>query len=724
MYHIDNKSGVPDMPPVKDVLSETPLFFTEQKDVATWPGADWFNIVQSELFNILKLANMTPQKNKLNQIAMAIMKMLDNGKVYESPEAGVTPPDGVADGQFFNVISASSLDVYDVYQNIGGIAKRVIVDGVPKTMPSGEALKSVLNIIKNSTLNDDVILKLKDTYGFVFAKLTQTLLSTPGFDIGTETLRASGLTFNVSDDGTARLIDQYRFIKYALSPDGILKTPMFEFVPNSLGRIRVKDKYGFVFCDINTSGILNLPGKDEPAPSTSEEDFIARLNADNLLATINANHPTDTAVQLPTADINVIVVLGQSFSNGTRSQVALPPEFDYLGNLMLGGSPRGGDFSGSSTTFSPVGGNVLLPLQEVAQGANGAINTTGGPYGETISSGLANYLKMLHNNDVWTLNDEGRQFIVVCPGVGGKNLAQLSKGAEPNLFGRFLTAIQGIKEAADTQGKTVVCVGAVFQQGENNGNTPYEVYTPQLEQYYADVNDALFATFPLQIKRPVWSLYQVGGSYATDGAHLAIARAHIDFIEKTPGVVFGGPYFPFPDPGDHMYANSYRWHGCYHAKAIYKSFRFKNVVFRMKSAIFKDNRVLANFEVPVPPLAFGQPYELSTAKDYADKGFTVEDAVGPLFGDNLQVSIVAPTVIKILASRPLVPPVRITLGDLTHHNGNHCIIDSDESVAPYKWVYTGENGQPAGENIPELINKPYPLYNWAGSYSLIATEEV
>ncbi len=55
MYYLDNKSGVVIMPPPQDTQSDTPLWFSEDKDAPSYPGADWFNIVTLELINILKL---------------------------------------------------------------------------------------------------------------------------------------------------------------------------------------------------------------------------------------------------------------------------------------------------------------------------------------------------------------------------------------------------------------------------------------------------------------------------------------------------------------------------------------------------------------------------------------------------------------------------------------------------------------------------------------------
>ncbi|MDU7260794.1 MAG: hypothetical protein E6272_11515 [Clostridium butyricum] len=77
MYHVDNSTGVPVMPQPSPVTSETELFFTEGGNGVppTYPGPDWFNIIQSELLNILMSAGMKPDKMTNTQILTALKKL-------------------------------------------------------------------------------------------------------------------------------------------------------------------------------------------------------------------------------------------------------------------------------------------------------------------------------------------------------------------------------------------------------------------------------------------------------------------------------------------------------------------------------------------------------------------------------------------------------------------------------------------------------------------------
>ena len=77
MFGLDNKSGINVMPPIAPADSQSPLWFTEGGAglSATYPGQDWFNQIQAELLNILKAADIAPQKGSLNQLSSAISKL-------------------------------------------------------------------------------------------------------------------------------------------------------------------------------------------------------------------------------------------------------------------------------------------------------------------------------------------------------------------------------------------------------------------------------------------------------------------------------------------------------------------------------------------------------------------------------------------------------------------------------------------------------------------------
>ena len=83
MFHLDNGSGIDVMPPQKQTISRQQKWFTEgdTQTPPSYPGADWFNIVQAELLNVLKDGGITPSKSELNQLSAAIRSIINKHQV-------------------------------------------------------------------------------------------------------------------------------------------------------------------------------------------------------------------------------------------------------------------------------------------------------------------------------------------------------------------------------------------------------------------------------------------------------------------------------------------------------------------------------------------------------------------------------------------------------------------------------------------------------------------
>ncbi|MCE0020486.1 hypothetical protein LVU08_13750 [Klebsiella pneumoniae] len=85
MYHLDNTSGVPEMPEPKDPQSISPRWFGESQEQGgiSWPGADWFNMVQAEFLSAARKAGLTPQKDNFEQLSEA-MRVLGDAILREN----------------------------------------------------------------------------------------------------------------------------------------------------------------------------------------------------------------------------------------------------------------------------------------------------------------------------------------------------------------------------------------------------------------------------------------------------------------------------------------------------------------------------------------------------------------------------------------------------------------------------------------------------------------
>ncbi|HHP5629901.1 TPA: hypothetical protein ACSC6L_003939 [Klebsiella pneumoniae] len=79
MYHLDNTSGVPEMPEPKDTQTISTRWFGESQEQGgiSWPGADWFNIVQAELLAIMQASGISPDKARFDQLSEAIKLYTD-----------------------------------------------------------------------------------------------------------------------------------------------------------------------------------------------------------------------------------------------------------------------------------------------------------------------------------------------------------------------------------------------------------------------------------------------------------------------------------------------------------------------------------------------------------------------------------------------------------------------------------------------------------------------
>lgn len=79
MFHLDNNSGISAMPKPAAQQSSATRWFTEGggNNSPSWPGQDWFNIVQAELLNVLTAAGIAPEKTAFNQLALAIKAIIN-----------------------------------------------------------------------------------------------------------------------------------------------------------------------------------------------------------------------------------------------------------------------------------------------------------------------------------------------------------------------------------------------------------------------------------------------------------------------------------------------------------------------------------------------------------------------------------------------------------------------------------------------------------------------
>ena len=189
--------------------------------------------------------------------------------------------------------------------------------------------------------------------------------------------------------------------------------------------------------------------------------------------------------------------------------------------------------------------------------------------------------------------------------------------------------------------------------------------------------------------------------------------AQLDLALEKTGTYGVTPSYPFPDKGGHLTSNGYRWMWMQFAKVMFRTLVLGQgwEPLHCISAETSGKVSYLSYAVPHPPLRWGKPYVGRTAKDYVNKGYRATDDYGAL--PIALVEIVRDTVVKITYSRNAIGTVKIWYADKTTHNGNGCLMDSDPFIATENYVYVEGSGQYADENIAELVDKPYPLNNWA-----------
>ncbi len=121
MFYIDNDSGVTVMPPVSAQRSAIVRWFSEGdgNNVITWPGMDWFNIVQAELLNTLEEAGIQPDKTKLNQLALSIKAIMNKNALLIKNNLSEIKTAGASAQR----IARENLDIYDASLNKKGLVQ-------------------------------------------------------------------------------------------------------------------------------------------------------------------------------------------------------------------------------------------------------------------------------------------------------------------------------------------------------------------------------------------------------------------------------------------------------------------------------------------------------------------------------------------------------------------------------------------------------------------------
>ncbi|ECJ2445547.1 phage tail protein, partial [Salmonella enterica subsp. diarizonae] len=121
MFHLDNNSGISAMPKPAAQQSSATRWFTEGggNNSPSWPGQDWFNIVQAELLNVLTTAGIAPEKTAFNQLALAIKAIINKDALLK----GNLLSEIRATGASSQKTARENLDITDATLNKKGLTQ-------------------------------------------------------------------------------------------------------------------------------------------------------------------------------------------------------------------------------------------------------------------------------------------------------------------------------------------------------------------------------------------------------------------------------------------------------------------------------------------------------------------------------------------------------------------------------------------------------------------------
>ncbi|BCZ39855.1 TPA: hypothetical protein K8J16_001115 [Serratia marcescens] len=434
----------------------------------------------------------------------------------------------------------------------------------------------------------------------------------------------------------------------------------------------------------------------------------------------------------PLANLIHMLFYGQSLHNGTDGTPRLSKR-QTLDNLMFGDSVM--PSSPVNPVFAPRGGATLKPLVASCCDAWGGLftdeqvaalkpGTTA--YGETPVEGSLNAWRRRHLDRLGLAAEPNRLFVGSATGVGGRTIAQLSKGASPELYNRFYTAMTGVKAVADAEGKSYQVGCIVHMQGENDYPSAtkegFKTATLKLrDDMYADI-EAVTG----QKRMPAFITYQTGASFTRDERDMAVGMAQLEQANEQENWFLCGPTYPYTDKNGHLDANGYRWFGEKLGEVAYRVCELGQDWKPLQpiTAVYRGTDVLLSMHTPAPPLRFAAPYVVNTAQEYNDKGFTAIDRVN---GKDTPIGISAvnirglSTLHLTLTKRPQGTLI-IRYADKANHNGNGMVCDSSNGLSESKYEYLPDSGMYPSANIPELVDNYYDLRNWSVAYQITAEE--
>lgn len=542
MFHIDNPSGVEQMPKVRDVESTTIRYFTEEKDQASYPGADWFNIVMLELLNILKLSNVAPDKFKYNQIATVIVTLINErlaaqSSVFETVDEGLNK---TASGQYFSVPQGlNSEQSFKYYRNDGGIALlvtdapssssvRILDDFLTVLSAQQASLTKSTEVLNQYSSNkwqwilsslrgpSETALALDNDFGLWLAGLESCIQDYieqlipknlanryQGFQhVIVDKMGKLGLV-TIDDAGDIRIVGM----------DDVLQDRLDAICSANFSRRIVGFQFVIFSADLKTvlfaiddNGGIHVPGVDGPLQDKLGESRAKLLSSEGVPAAAWDNKVV--WAERPVLTVQKLTDAGMVFSYLPGGEAASGAGVMYIPSIrempLDATEIHGGGSSGQSlnTPYDKTGNTNIVNRDPAFRGrllaaANGKPEGDGGRgMGNADRTTLndmsypqyrqGNVLPLY--NSLMSLTPGNMVFMHAGFAVGGYPFSKIKKGTVP--YNKGLALIQLYKTAADAVGKPYTFKFLTFEHGESdndNGDNPNPGdYLAKETEYFSD----------------------------------------------------------------------------------------------------------------------------------------------------------------------------------------------------------------------------------------------
>lgn len=453
-------------------------------------------------------------------------------------------------------------------------------------------------------------------------------------------------------------------------------------------------------------------------PGYAMDEIAARGAAARHRSAAIAAEGNATAAR-PAWDYNHVIAYGQSLSSGWEGWPALSVD-QRFDSLMIGASVHGSNESGprfevaGTAAFHPL---VATVMSNAAKGevltpeAVAALPPGNTALGETVLEAALDHWRA---RQLATDTARGR-FVATSTGVGGRAIEQLSHGQGP--FNRPLMAARTARDLAAAAGGSYGIAALVWLQGENNsiglnGTQDRMAYVALSAKLQADLNREMVQAIAAQPAPPAVFTHQVGGLYVRDAATMSIPLAQIDCAFSLPDWFMVGPSYPVTEKGGHLDPNGYRWLGQQFGKVMHAVLDLGQgwKPLHPLRATHRGHQVLVDFHVPHPPLVFGACHVRTRPTSWPDGGFSVFDAHGRI--PVAAAAVVGEASVMLVLERAPGAEAVLCYGAEGPHGGYGNLHDSDPTEATQVYEYRAGSGQYPGADLPELIGKPYPLWNW------------